>query len=142
MPTRRSFSSRAISSARSRWIWSATRKPRLGVEDFLTAIQCSKRARSEGTRHFLDLKELELIALFDVVVILELDTALEAFLDFAHIVFQALQGFDLSGVDHHVFAQQTEVCVAGDLARSNHTTRHGTDLGRHKHGADLGRTDD
>ena len=45
----------------------------------------------ERTRHFLDLEEFELVAFFDVVVVLELDTALEAFLDFSRIIFKALQ---------------------------------------------------
>ena len=38
MPTRGSLSSRAIRSARSRWIWSATLKARLGVDDFFAGI--------------------------------------------------------------------------------------------------------
>ena len=38
MPTRGSFNSRAISSVRSRWIWSATLKARLGAEDFFAAM--------------------------------------------------------------------------------------------------------
>jgi hypothetical protein len=39
---------------------------------------------------FLDLEELQLIAFLDVVVVLELDTALEAFLDFLDVVLEAL----------------------------------------------------
>jgi hypothetical protein len=39
--------------------------------------------------HFLDLEDLELVAFLDVVVVLELDTALEAFLDLAHVVLLA-----------------------------------------------------
>ena len=36
----------------------------------------------QRARDFLDFKEFELVALADVVVVLELDAALEAFLDF------------------------------------------------------------
>ena len=54
---------------------------------------------------FLDVKELQLITFFDVVVVLELDTALKAFFDFSYVVFQTTQRFDFAGVDHHVLAQ-------------------------------------
>ncbi len=49
-------------------------KPAIGNGRWLLArhLQCS--------RDFLDVEEFELIAFFDVVVVLELDTALEAFL--------------------------------------------------------------
>src|SRR5574341_1990630 len=133
MPMRGSLSSR-ISSARSRWIWSATRKLRLGMERCLWRIGLSwpalknkprrlsragfaSRANSALQRSgdFLDFEELELIALGDVVVVLQLDAALEAFLDFAHIVLHALERLELAGVDDHVVAQQAEARVARDV---------------------------
>src|SRR6478735_9242671 len=96
-------------SDRSRWIWSATWKPRLGVDDFFfTALQ--------GPGDFLDFEEFELVAFLDVVVVLQLDAALEAFLDFAHVVLDPLERLELAGVDHDVVAQQAEVRAAGDQA--------------------------
>jgi hypothetical protein len=90
----------------------------------------------------LDLEELQLITFLDVVVVLELDTALEAFAHLAHVVLEALDRVDFAGVDHHVVAQQAEMRAAVDRTRSDHTTCDRTDLGRHEHGADLGRADD
>src|SRR5215203_2905417 len=95
MPIRGSLSSR-ISSATSRWIWSATRKPRLGIDRLCRMDGFSGgpqrtdpavfwRAGSgdeavsalQGSSHFLHLEELELVVLLDVVVVLQLDAALE-----------------------------------------------------------------
>src|SRR6476469_9522662 len=136
MPRRGSLISRT-SSPRSRWIWSATWKARLGLVCFLGISTGLQRPRD-----FLDLEELELVAFLDVVVVLQLDTALEAFLDFAHVVLHPLERLELAGVDHHVLAQQAEMRAARDHARGDHATGDCADLGRHEHRADLGRADD
>ena len=96
----------------------------------------------QGSCHFLDLKEFELVAFLDVVVVLQLDTALEAGGDFAHIVFQAAHRFDLAGVDHHVLAQQAEARAAAHQAGRDHRACDRTDFGGHEDCADLGRADD
>src|SRR5438270_7541472 len=111
-----------MSSARSRWIWSATWYARLGLELFFV-VMCLQRPRD-----FLDFEEFELVAFLDVVVALELDAALEAFLDFAHVVLQALERFDLARVDHHVVAQQPEMRAAGDQAGRDHAAGDRADL--------------
>src|SRR5688500_6705836 len=93
MPTRGSFSSRT-SSARSRWIWSATRKLRLGIE-CLCFVMIGPQAETpsgrdgvfcvlaedlvlESSGDFLDLEKFELVAFLDIGDVLELDAALEA----------------------------------------------------------------
>src|SRR6478736_1500425 len=135
MPTRGSFSSR-MSSATSRWIWSATRKLRLGIwclcfigvdHQEQTPPASSQAGFGDGARaalqrssHFLDLEDFQLVAFLDLVVVLQLDAALEAFLDFAHVVLQAANRFDLAGVDDDVVAQQAEACAAAHQARRDH----------------------
>src|SRR6476620_2921732 len=110
MPSRGSLTSRT-SSARSRWIWSAIWWLRLGLVCFFGIVGHGPRAAARGSRvlqrarDFLDLEELEGVAFLDVVVVAQLDTALEAFLDFAHFVLHPLERFDLARVDDHVVAQ-------------------------------------
>jgi hypothetical protein len=77
----------------------------------------------------------------DVVVALDVQAALEAFLDFLGVVLEALERFELAGVDHHVVAQQAQR-RCDDLAGGDHTAGDRADLADHEHGADLGRTDD
>src|SRR5450631_2570372 len=112
MPTRGSFSSR-ISSATSRWIWSATRKPRFGIDLLCRMVGVFRGPSStnpaifgkagfgvqtqsalQRSCHFLDFEELQLIAFFDVVVVLQFDAALEARGHFAHVVLEAAHRFD------------------------------------------------
>src|SRR5437868_11720906 len=115
MPIRGSFSSR-MSVATSRWIWSAMRKLRLGMDRlcFIASapikrqtppafLQAGFGARAatalQRSRDLLDFEELERVAFLDLVVVLQLDAALEAFLDFAHVVLQAAHRLDLAGVE-------------------------------------------
>src|SRR5574337_269003 len=92
---------------------------------------------SQGPGDLLDLEELEDVTLPDVVEVLQLDAALEAFLDLAHVVLHALQGLDFAGVDDHVVAQQAEARVAPDQPRGDHAAGDGADLARDEDGADL-----
>src|SRR5215213_8122897 len=98
MPTRGSFNSRAINSVRSRWIWSATLKARLGVAVLFAGmskyslrheiglpagrppqqyISYGEAAQQAGTDivalqragDFLHFEELQLVAFLDVVVV-------------------------------------------------------------------------
>src|SRR5664279_352191 len=156
MPMRGSLRSR-INSATSRWIWSATRKPRLGIDGLcrmgFPSAQTrtppffggrgsgESRYRLQRPGDFLDLEELEQVAFLDVVVVFQLDAALEAGGDLADVVLHAPHGLDLAGVDDDVLAQQAEARAAADDARRDHRPRDGADLRRHEHGADLGRAD-
>jgi len=71
----------------------------------------------------------------DLVVVLQLDAALEAGRDFAHVVLQAPHRLDFAGVDHHVVAQQAETRAAAHHAGRDHRAGHRADLGGHEHGA-------
>src|SRR3954462_15966714 len=126
MPRRGSLISRT-SSDRSRWIWSATWKLRVGLVCLL-----GMEPRLQRAGDFLDLEELELVAFLDVVVVLQLDTALEAFLDLAHVVLHPLERLEFARVDDHVLAQQAEMRAAGDLVGGDHATCDRADLGGHE----------
>ena len=54
-------------------------EPRLGVLDFFARHD---HAASQRTGDFLDFEEFQHVTLLDVVVVLDIQTALEAFLDF------------------------------------------------------------
>src|SRR6476659_4669005 len=144
MPMRGSLRSR-ISSATSRWIWSATRKPRFGI-DGLCRMTCvpsaqtrtpavswraggsgESRVRLQRSGDFLDLEELEQVAFLDVVVVLQLDAALEAGGDLADVVLDAAHRLDLAGVDDDVLAQQAEARAAADDAGRDHRAGDGAD---------------
>src|SRR3982750_4475919 len=133
MPTRGSFRSR-ISSATSRWIWSATRKPRFGIDGLCRisspssaqtrtppALQAAgfgwSRGRLQRSGDFLDLEELEQVAFLDVVVVLQLDAALESGGDLADVVLHPPHRLDLAGVDDDVLAQQAEARAAANDSR-------------------------
>src|SRR5204863_7292029 len=155
MPMRGSFRSR-ISSATSRWIWAATRKPRLGIDglcpmtsfpsaqarvpavSWRAGVPGESRVRLQRSGDFLDLEELEQVAFLDVVVVLQLDAALEAGSDLAHVVLHPPHRLDLAGVDDDVVAQQAEAGTAPHHAGSDHRAGDGADLRGHEHGADLG----
>src|SRR6476646_1162651 len=158
MSIRGSLRSR-ISSATSRWIWSATRKPRFGIDGLcrMTSLPSAQtrtpavswragvpgesRVRLQRSGDFLDLEELEQVAFLDVVVVLQLDAALEAGRDLADVVLHAPHRLDLAGVDDDVLAQQAEARAAADDARRDHRACHRADLRRHEHRPDLGRAD-
>src|SRR5450755_1987435 len=145
MPMRGSFRAR-INSATSRWIWSATRKLRFGIDglcrmgspasaqtrtppSFGGRGSGESRFRLQRSGDFLHLEELELVAFLDVVVVLQLDAALEAGRDLADVVLDAAHGLDLAGVNDDVLAQQAEARAAADDARRDHRARDRADLG-------------
>src|SRR5678816_4634005 len=53
----------------------------------------------QGSSHFLHLEELQLVVLLDVVVVLQLDAALETGRDLADVVLHPPHRLDLAGVD-------------------------------------------
>src|SRR5664279_1428430 len=138
MPMRGSLRSR-INSATSRWIWSATRKPRLGIDGLcrmgFPSAQTrtppffggrgsgESRYRLQRPGDFLDLEELEQVAFLDVVVVFQLDAALEAGGDLADVVLHASHGLDLAGVDDDVLAQQAEARAAAPIFDATNTVR-------------------
>src|SRR4029078_5280479 len=137
------------SSATSRWIWSATRKPRLGIDglcrmssipsaqtrtpavSWRAGVPGESRCRLQRSGDFLDLEELEQVAFLDVVVVLQLDAASEPGRDHANIVLHAPHRLDLAGVDDDVLAQQAEARAAAARARRDHPAGPGADLLRH-----------
>src|SRR5437879_4668796 len=113
MPTRGSLSSACSSPDSSRWIWSATRRSLcgFGIASAQSREWSDNRTlnsrfpalnRLQRPRHFLDFVDLELVADLDVVVAFHRHAAFESGLHFAHVVLEALQRIDLSGVDDHV----------------------------------------
>src|SRR5690606_20492330 len=91
---------------------------------------------------FLDFEELEGVAFLDVVVVLDAKAAFEAFANFLDIVLEALEAFELAGVDDNDLAQQAQTRAATYHAAGDYTARDRADLGGHEHLTDLGRTDD
>ena len=110
IPTFGSFSSEKMISDRSRWIWSATRKLRPGIDLLCLAmihslqklttvitipqIQGHTGEKSQGTGNFLDFIHLDLVTDLDVIVIFQGQTTLETGLDLFHIILEALQCID------------------------------------------------
>jgi hypothetical protein len=45
----------------------------------------------KGSRHFFNFKEFKNIAHFNIVIALDIESALEAFFDFFGIIFKALE---------------------------------------------------
>ena len=91
----------AIDSATSFLIWSATRWLRPGMDLLCLAIEAKgyegprRRPGSityllQSTSDFLNLKDLELIAFFDVIEVFQRQTALEARLHLFDVIFEAL----------------------------------------------------
>src|SRR6266545_3547955 len=66
--------------------------------------------------HLARLVDLEHVALLDVVEALEMDPALEAFLDLAHVVLDPPQRVDRRVVDDRPLAKHPNPCVAADDA--------------------------
>jgi hypothetical protein len=60
----------------------------------------------EGARHLCRFEGFELIAFFDVVEVLDRQTALKACFDFLHVILKALQRIEFAGEDDHPIAQQ------------------------------------
>src|SRR5581483_3329821 len=63
---------------------------------------------SQRPRYLHHLVHLQLIALVDVVEVLDRQAALEACLHFANVVLEALERIELAIVDHDVVAQHAD----------------------------------
>ncbi len=82
----------------------------------------------QGTCDFLDFKDFELIAFFDVVEIFQGQTAFEAGFDFFCIILEAFQRIEFTGPDHDVLTQQAYRCTAFDDAFEYIATCNRTDF--------------
>src|SRR5215213_862161 len=74
------------------------------------------------------LEELEHVALFDVVKVLDADAALETLAYRAHVVPEALEGGYVALVDHGTVAHEADAVVAEDLTARHHTARNDADV--------------
>ena len=90
-----------------------------------------------GSPDFLDVEALDHVADLDVVVVLERHAALEAVLDLADLVLEALQRLQRAFVDHHVVAQQADLGAALDHAFRDHAAGDVAGLGDAEDLADL-----
>src|SRR5262249_1551600 len=99
-------------------------------------------AGSERRRHFLDDVTLDLVALADVLVVLEGHAAFEPGLDLAHFVLEALQGRKLTLVDDDVVAQEAHPAAALDDALGDLAAGDVADLADLEHLEDLGVADE
>src|SRR5687767_3770815 len=94
--------------------------------------------RSERLFDFFDLEALEDVELFDVVLAVERDTAVEAFFDVAHVVLEAFQAAELAGPDHFAVAHVPDLRGAADDAVDHHATCHDAGLAELEDLAHLG----
>src|ERR1700682_6014337 len=83
----------------------------------------------QGSRHFHDLVHFELIALFDLVEVLQRQAALESCLDFAYVVLEALERIELAVEDDDAVAQEPHLRAAADHSLEHVATGNGADLG-------------
>src|SRR3989442_4814165 len=125
MPTRGSRSSRCTSSESSRWIRSPSFCGR-PLERFTKGLL-------QTSRNLQDLEHLELVAFLEIREVLQRHAALEARLDLAHVVLEALERVDLAGMDDDVVAQHADLRIALDQALLHVAAGDGADLGDAEH---------
>src|SRR5689334_21758242 len=77
------------------------------------------RAGLRGAGDFAFLVCLDDVALLEVLVVLDADTALEAVADLAHVFFEATQRRDLTLPDDRAFSQEAHLRTTRDDARGD-----------------------
>src|ERR1700681_3346327 len=82
--------------------------------DMVKRDRMGPAADLQGSRHSHDLVDFELIALFDLVVVLQRQAALESCLDFAHVVLEALERIELAVEGYDTVAPQPDLRAAAD----------------------------
>src|SRR5690606_4533247 len=97
---------------------------------------------SERARNLRDLEDLELVADLDVVVALQGQAALEALLDLADVVLEALERVELPGPDDGVVAQQAHMGATAHRALEHHAPGDVADPRDAEDLADLDQADD
>src|SRR5262249_15192510 len=84
--------------------------------------------RSDVGHYFLGDKGFDLVTDFDVIKVLDTNTAFVSACDFRSIFLEALQGCDLTFEYHDIVSQQPDLRVAGDLAIRDIAAGNNTDL--------------
>ena len=77
----------------------------------------------ELRRDLLERERLDDVALFEVLELGDLNAALEALRDFAHVVFKSPQAFDLAVEDDGRIADDARLRIARDLAAGDVRSR-------------------
>src|SRR5262245_37766515 len=99
------------------------------VYPWYAALAAASPGALQRRTHLLDIEALDLVAGADVLVVLEGHAALEAGVDLAHLVLEALECLQRALVDHRVVAQQADLGAALDHAFGDHAARDVADLG-------------
>src|SRR5512133_967859 len=77
---------------------------------------------SERLSNLFHLEAFDDVALLDVLVALECNAAVEAFLHFASVVLESLQTAHLSAPDHGIFSHQADRARSPDHALDHHAS--------------------
>src|SRR5579863_1644395 len=131
LPTRGSFTSRAITSASTRWISPSMRRLRCG--SCCVLIACSL----QRSGHFHAREALDLVPDTYVLIVLHADPTLRTGADFAGIVLEASQGLERALEDHDVVTQHADRVIAPHQTFGHQTARDDTELARAEHLAHL-----
>src|SRR5262245_24867628 len=86
-------------------------------------------SRSQRPADHVHAVRLDDVVPLDIIVIGDLDAALVAFPDFAHVVFEAFERGDLALVDLAAFAEQARLRRPLDDALGDEAAGHDADLG-------------
>src|ERR1051325_1052877 len=121
------------------------RAPRITSDSLRTPTTIGAACGSEelGQRRAdrLQLVCLDDVALLEVVEVLQAHAALEALVDFLHVVLETAQRGDAAGEDRLRVAEQTYERGAGDLAVGDRGTGDGPELRHVEERVDLGRAE-
>ncbi len=82
----------------------------------------------EGSLDLDDLEGLDYVALLDVVVVLDTDTALHSGDDFLGVLLASLEGSQVSGVDNDAVTDKTNLGALGELSFLDEGTGDRADL--------------
>src|SRR6185436_10408993 len=137
---RLSFSDCAAGRCSSKRTMPTTMRPPLSaISPAPSPAPGSVRARtSERARQLLDLERLEPVAFLELAVAIQRDAALEALLDFLHVVLEALERRHAAGPQRLVPAHEPDLLATGDLAGRHHAAGHDHALREPEHLTDLG----
>src|SRR5262245_21688996 len=86
-----------------------------------------RRRRVERARHFFRAVALDDVADLDVVEVLDADTALESFADFARVVLEAFERRDRAVEHFDAVANEANASLTVDHAAANRATGDGAD---------------
>src|SRR5688572_32983426 len=92
------------------------------------AVLTCEASSGDRARDLDDLEHLDLVADLDVVEALDRKAALEAGLDLAHVLLEALEGVQLAGVHDHAGANEAHGGTPAHDAVGHHAARDRADL--------------